>query len=105
MKPQIYVDGEGEEKTLMALRNVKSLGYLEELYEWNDEGNFDRVSAMDMVMILREDRLKIVHNRNKELEEQYVEEDDFISKNFDKKFGNRVNTQDLSKMNLFKNTI
>lgn len=105
MKPQVYVDDEGEEKTIIALRNIKSLGYLEELYEWNDEGNFDRVSAMDMVMILREDRLKIVHNRNKDIEDQYVEEDDFIANNFDKKFGKLNTVQDLSKMNLFKTAI
>lgn len=105
LKPQVYVDGEGEESTIITLRTIKSLGYLEELYEWNDDNNFDRISAMDMVMILREDRLKLVRNRNKELEDTYVEEDSFISDNFDKQFGNRVTTQDLSKMNLFKNAM
>jgi hypothetical protein len=80
------------------------LGYLEELYEWNDENNFDRVSAMDMVMILREDRLKLVRNMNKDLEDEYVEEDDFIASNFDQRF-KTATTKDLSKMNLFKNNI
>jgi hypothetical protein len=102
MKPCQYIDGEGEEKIMPTLRTIKSLGYLEELYEWNDEGNFDRVSAMDMVMILREDRLKLVHNQNKDAGLEYVEEDEFIAANFDQRFSNRVTVQDLSKMDLFK---
>ena len=35
--------------------NVRSVGYLKELINWNNEGNFDRVSAMNMVFLYRED--------------------------------------------------
>jgi len=81
------------------LRTVRSLGYLEELYEWNDEGNFDRVSAMGMVMILRKERLKLV---TKEPEHEYVEEDAFINSNFDSRSFQNV---DLSNIPLFKKNI
>lgn len=103
LRPNTYIDGEGEEKTITTLRTIKSLGYLEELYEWNNDNNFDRVSAMDMVMILREDRLKLVQNQNKGDEIEYIEEDDFISKNFDALYKSANDTDDLSNMNLFKN--
>lgn len=75
-----YVDSEGRDVKKLMLRTIKSLGYLEEAYEWNDEGNFDRVSAMDMVMILRADRQRIIQNKDTKLE--YVEEDSFIANNF-----------------------
>lgn len=91
-----YVDSEGEEKTKLMLRTIKSLGYLEEAYEWNPEANFDRVSAMDMLMILRKDRQRIVE---KSMDETiYVEEDEFIANNFDKRYSEKID-----KINVFKN--
>lgn len=40
---------------LLNLQKIRSLGYLKEAVSWNPDGNFDRVSAMGMVMILREE--------------------------------------------------
>lgn len=48
------------EETLPNLRKIRSVAYIQELIAWNPDGNFDRVSAMGMVMILREERLKYV---------------------------------------------
>ena len=93
---QKYVKEEQDIDTIM-LRTIKSLGYLEELYEWNSEGNFDRVSAMGMVMILRKERLKLITTKE---ELEYVEEDAFINSNFDSKFHEKL---DLSNIPLFKN--
>lgn len=85
LQPYTHVDGDGNETNTIILRTIRSLGYLEELYEWNIDGNFDRVSAMDMVMILRQDRLKIVQSKQEE-DNWQKEEDDFIALNYDNKF-------------------
>lgn len=42
------------------LHTIRSLGYIREAISWNILGNFDRVSAMNMVFILREDRMKAI---------------------------------------------
>jgi hypothetical protein len=54
-------DSEGnvvETPKFLNLHKVRSLGYLRELISWNPDDNFDRVSAMGMLMILRADREK-----------------------------------------------
>lgn len=44
-----------EEQGLLNVHRIRSIGYIEECIEWNIDGNFDRVSAMGMLMILREE--------------------------------------------------
>ena len=55
--------------------------YLEECNSWNQDGNYDRVSAMGMLMILREDRFKRIKsakaNQNKTIKN--IKDDNFIS--------------------------
>jgi hypothetical protein len=59
-----YVPSDSEEEsTLLNLHKIRSMGYLKELLAWNPDGNFDRVSAMGMVMILRADRIKYEYNK------------------------------------------
>ena len=41
------------------LFHIQSPAFLQELISWNPEGNFDRISAMGMLMIILEDRVKI----------------------------------------------
>ena len=94
---QPYVKEDQDIDTIM-LRTIRSLGYLEELYEWNQDGNFDRVSAMGMVMILRKERTKINNNNQRE-DDVYIEEDAFIKANFDDKMFPEDN---LNGMTLFK---
>jgi hypothetical protein len=43
---------------LLNLHRVRSIGYLKELLSWDPDGNYDRISAMGMLMILRADREK-----------------------------------------------
>jgi len=77
------VNSAGETVKTPQLRRIRSLGYLEEIYEYHIDGNFDRVSAMDMVMILRQERLRLTESRDKtEKEEEYVEEDEFVRDNY-----------------------
>lgn len=88
------------------LRTIRSLGYLEELYEWNSDGNFDRVSAMGMVMILRKERLKIT-NKTTEEEDVYVEMDEFIKANYDDRGIEEIDFKNVSlfKENRYENKI
>jgi hypothetical protein len=44
----------------MNLQLIRSTGYLDEAIEWSIDGNFDRVSAMGMVMILREEKKRFL---------------------------------------------
>lgn len=49
----------GEEETgRQNLHMVRSIAYLQELSQWNVDGNFDRISAMGMCMIYREELAK-----------------------------------------------
>ena len=44
--------------TIMNLHKLRSKTIIQELIDWNSNGNFDRVSALGMVLILHEDRKK-----------------------------------------------
>jgi len=41
------------------MHTIRSIGLLEEMMKWNPNNNFDRVSALGMLMIIREDKLNI----------------------------------------------
>ena len=47
-----------EKPRLLNLHKVRSIGYIKELIAWNPDDNYDRISAMSAVMILRADREK-----------------------------------------------
>jgi hypothetical protein len=61
MVKQAYTNEDLEEtqENLMNLHRIRSIGYIKEAIQWNIDGNFDRVSAMGMLMILKEDRARI----------------------------------------------
>jgi hypothetical protein len=58
---EYYNEETGEEVSVKVpnLRRIRSIGYIKECLAWNPDINTDRVSAMDMLMILREDRAKL----------------------------------------------
>lgn len=45
--------------TRMNVDTIRSIAAIEELIRWNEDGNFDRVSALGMLMILREEKFKV----------------------------------------------
>ena len=53
------VNEEGVEIKVPNLYKIRSIGLIQETIAWNPEGNFDRLSALGMLMILREDRAKL----------------------------------------------
>jgi len=79
------VTGEAVVVSVPNLRRIRSIGYIKECIAWNPDGNFDRCSAMDMVMILREDRLKLIDKydeRDNGDNHFNATGDDFIDKNW-----------------------
>lgn len=52
-------DEEGNTIETINLYTIRSIGLIQEAIAWNQEGNFDRISAIGMLMILREDRAKL----------------------------------------------
>ena len=84
---------DGEEKGVMVPRlfTVRNRALLKELINYNSEGNFDRISAMGMLMLLREDRMiRYQGNISKEKQEiannSYGGNDPFFKKNYDSRF-------------------
>lgn len=51
------IDGEEKEVQVPKLYTLKNRALIKELIGYNTEGNFDRISAMGMLMLLREDRM------------------------------------------------
>jgi hypothetical protein len=60
----MLTDAHGEEPGThkLNLHKIRSIGLLLEALKWNPNGNFDRISAMGMLMLLREDRQKFLEN-------------------------------------------
>lgn len=81
------VDGEEQEVMVPNLYTLRNRALIKELIMYNSEGNFDRISAMGMLMLLREDRMILYKGEvNKEKEEKaksgYLGNDDFFERNF-----------------------
>ena len=81
------VDGELTEVAVPALFNLRSRALIKELINFNNEGNFDRISAMGMLMLLREDKMITYQgNISKERQEResasYLGNDPFFSRNY-----------------------
>lgn len=85
------IDGEEKEVMVPRLFTVRNRALLKELINYNSEGNFDRISAMGMLMLLREDRMiRYQGNVSKEKQERannsYGGNDPFFKRNYDIRF-------------------
>ena len=85
------IDGEEKEVMVPRLFTVRNRALLKELINYNSEGNFDRISAMGMLMLLREDRMIIYQGDvSKEKQERannsYDGNDPFFKRNYDFRF-------------------
>lgn len=81
------IDGEEKEVMVPRLFTVRNRALLKELINYNSEGNFDRISAMGMLMLLREDRMiRYQGDVSKEKQERannsYDGEDPFFKRNY-----------------------
>ena len=76
---------------LLNLHKIRSIALIKELMYWNKDGNFDRVSALGMLMILKQERIKIIVDKEKKV--KTLSEDSF----WDRPFKNRYNGHMLNK--------
>lgn len=81
------VDGEEQEVLIPNLYTLRNRALIKELIMYNSEGNFDRISAMGMLMLLREDRMILYKGEvSKEKEEKarsgYLGNDSYFERNY-----------------------
>jgi hypothetical protein len=62
-----------QEVGLTNTHTIPSVPLLSEIIYWNEDGNFDRVSALGMLLILRQDRIKIVIEEDEEEKDSFNE--------------------------------
>lgn len=85
------IDGEEKEVMVPRLFTVRNRALLKELINYNSEGNFDRVSAMGMLMLLREDRMiryqgDVSREKQERANNSYDGNDPFFKRNYDFRF-------------------
>lgn len=81
------VDGEPAEVTIPALFTLRSRALIQELIDYNSEGNFDRISSMGMLMLLREDKMityqgNISREKQEKASKSYLGNDPFFNRNY-----------------------
>lgn len=81
------VDGEETEVDIPNLFTLRSRAFIKELINYNSEGNFDRISAAGMLMLLREDRIilyqgKVSKEKQEAANSSYLGNDPFFNKNY-----------------------
>ena len=85
------IDGEDQEITVANLYTLRSRALIKELILYNSEGNFDRISAMGMLMLLREDKMilyngEVSKNKEDNVSASYLGNDPFFKNNYDARF-------------------
>ena len=99
---QKQIDGELKEVTIKKLHTLKCRAFLEEAAQWNPDGNFDRVSAMGMLMLYREDKMILFSGNPSKAQEQqnsgYAGNDPFFANNYDARF--KKKTVNLGKITM-----
>ena len=83
------------------LYTINSIPLLKELIYWNKDGNFDRVSALGLLLIYLEDRAKFIDGIDKPIKLQ--SDDPFFDKMMSKRQGRAmINNRSLSNIGLSK---
>lgn len=84
------IEGEQQDINLPNLYNLRSRALIKELIAYNQEGNFDRISSLGMLMLLREDKMILYQgvidgSRQEKASKNYLGNDDFFKKNWKRK--------------------
>jgi hypothetical protein len=74
------------------LRKLRSRGYIQECIMWNEDGNFDRVSAGNMLFIFREQRKKYTSTIREEGVVTTLATDSFFERNYNEYEDNTIVT-------------
>lgn len=85
------VDGEDQEVMIPNLYTLRSRALIKELILYNSEGNFDRISSMGMLMLLREDKMilykgEVSKSKEEDASASYLGNDPFFKTNYDARF-------------------
>lgn len=93
LKPITIISQEGEEVVERSVPNlyfIKNRALLKELISYNPYDNFDRVRALGMLMLYREEKQILYQGDVSQADqnEPTYEPDDFFNVNFEEKFGN-----------------
>lgn len=88
--PQVTTIKDGDQDKEVIIPNlyfIKGMALLLEASQWNSQGNFDRISAMGMLMLLREDKLilsggKILKDYDSTQDKHNKANDDFFNRNY-----------------------
>lgn len=85
------IDGEEKEVMVPRLFTVRNRALLKDLINYNSEGNFDRISAMGMLMLLREDRMiryqgDVSKEKQEKANNDYDGNDPFFKRNYNFRF-------------------
>jgi hypothetical protein len=90
LKPTVIiqeVDGEEQEVSIPSLFQLRSRALIKELINYNQQGNFDRISSMGMLMLLREDRMityqgDVSREKQEKASANYLGNDPFFERNY-----------------------
>lgn len=85
------IDGEDQEVMIPNLYTLRPRALIKELILYNSEGNFDRISSMGMLMLLREDKMILYKGEASKSKEEdasasYLGNDPFFKTNYDARF-------------------
>lgn len=85
------IDGEDQEVMIPNLYTLRSRALIKELILYNSEGNFDRISSMGMLMLLREDKIilykgEVSKSKEEDTSASYLGNDPFFKTNYDARF-------------------
>lgn len=85
------IDGEDQEVMIPNLYTLRPRALIKELILYNSEGNFDRISSMGMLMLLREDKMilyngEVSKSKEEDASASYLGNDPFFKKNYNAKF-------------------
>lgn len=85
------IDGEDQEVMIPNLYTLRPRALIKELILYNSEGNFDRISSMGMLMLLREDKMilyngEVSKSKEEEASASYLGNDPFFKTNYDARF-------------------
>lgn len=85
------IDGEDQEVMIPNLYILRSRALIKELILYNSEGNFDRISSMGMLMLLREDKMilykgEVSKSKEEDASASYLGNDPFFKTNYDARF-------------------
>ena len=87
------IDGEQRESVIPRLYTLKSRALIQEAIQWESMGNYDRISAIGSLMLLREYMVmqyqgNFDETRISSSDKQYLGNDKFFSENYDKRISN-----------------